>query len=146
MAIGYKKRILSVTLSLELYEELKRIALKMDWTEKETLSWAIASGVDKVDNLDEMEKELSELISRKKELDLELESIIPDYRRLSSRNAALRYEYFETFSGNKTLTIKLIGAKAMNRSFKNFLKIEDKIHDEQEERTDKEMIERYIIR
>lgn len=145
MAIRYKKRKRSVALPLELYEVLKKTALKMDWTEEETLGWAIASGVEEVDNLDEMEKELSELINRKKELDLELESITPGYIGLSSSSAALRYEYFETFSENKTLAIKLTGANAMNKSFKNALKIRNDFN-EQEERADSEMVEKYVLR
>jgi hypothetical protein len=142
----YKKRKLSVVLPLELYEELKRTSIKMDWTEKETLGWVIAFGVDGINNMDVMEKELSELISKKKELGLELESVIPNYGKLSSRNAALKYEYFEIFSENKALSIKLTGAKAMNRSFKNVLKIEDEIYNEQEDRTDSEMAEKYVLR
>jgi hypothetical protein len=142
----YKKKKLSVVLSPELYEEIKRKAHKMHWTEKETLGWTITFGVDGINSIDEMEKELSELTSRKKELDLELESMTPDYGKLSSRNAALRYECFEIFCQNRTLAIKLTGAKVMNRSFKNVLKIEDEIYNEQEDRTDSEMVEKYILR
>jgi hypothetical protein len=142
----YKKKKLSVVLPSELYEEIKRIAHKMDWTEKETLGWTITFGVDGINSIDEMEKELSKLTSAKKELDLELESMTPDYGKLSSRNAALRYECFETFSNNRTLAIKLTGAKGMNRSFKNVLKIEDEIYNEQEDRTDSEMVEKYVFK
>jgi hypothetical protein len=106
----------------------------------------IAYGVDELDKLDEMRKELSELIDRKKELDLGLESITTDYGKLSSKNAALRYEYFETLSENKILAIKLTGAKTMNRSFKNALNIADKSYNEQEEMTDREMVEKYVLR
>ncbi len=62
----------------------------MDWTEKEIVGRAIALGVDEIGNVGKMEKELSNLMNRKKKLDLELESITPGYRRLSSRNAALK--------------------------------------------------------
>ncbi len=142
----YKKKRLSVVLCSGLYEEIKRMARKMDRTQKETLGWAITFGVDGVNGIDEMEKELSKLTSRKKQLDLELESITPDYGRRSRRNAALRYECFETFSKNRTLAIKLTGAKGMNRSFKNVLKIEDEINNEQEDRIDSEMVEKYVFR
>jgi hypothetical protein len=142
----YKKKKLAVVLTSELYEEIKRIEHKMDWTEKETLGWTITSGVDEINSINEMEKELSKLTSRKKVLDLELESITPKYGKLSSRNAALRYECFETFSNNRTLAMKLTGAKGMNRSFKNVLKIEDEIYNEQEDRTDSEMVEKYVLR
>ncbi len=116
----------------------------MDWTEEEILGWAIAVGVGGIDRLREMEGELSELTTRKKELDLELENIISDYGRLSTRNAALRYECFDTLTRNRTLAIKLTGAKTMNRSFKNILKIADD-RNEQEDRTDNEMVERYVL-
>jgi hypothetical protein len=145
MAMSYKKRKLSVALPLELYEEIKKAAVKMDWTEEEILGWAVAFGVDGIDNIDEMEKELSELVGRKNKLDSELEGITLDYGKLSSRNAALRYEYFDTFTGNRTLAIRLTGAKAINRSFKNILKIADD-GNEQEDRTDSEMAEKYIFR
>jgi hypothetical protein len=144
MAIGHKKRKLSLALPLRFYEELKKTALTMDWTEEETLGLVIACGVNRVDKLDEMGKELSELIDRKKELDLELESIIPEYGSLSSRNAALRYASFELFSDNKTISIKLTGAKNMNRSFKKSLKIAVD-YNEREERYDKEMVEKYVL-
>ncbi|HEX3033628.1 MAG TPA: hypothetical protein VHT73_00640 [Thermodesulfobacteriota bacterium] len=145
MILGYKKRKLSLNLPSDLYEQLKKIALKMDWTEKKTLGWAIALGANVVDKSDEMEKELSELISRKNELNQELESITPDYGKLSSRNAALRYKYFEVFSGNKTLAIKLTGAKTMNGSFKNALKIANR-YNEQEDQADIEMVEKYVLK
>lgn len=142
MAVSYKKGKLPV----EFYEEIKNVMLKMDWTEEEVLGWAIAFGVDGIDKLGEMGEELSDLISGKKELDLELESIAPDYGKLSSRNTALRYECFDAFSGNRTLAIRLTGAKAMNRSFKNILKIENEIYNEQEDRADSEMVEKYVLR
>jgi len=142
--MGYKNKKFILSLPLELYAELKQIAPKIVWTEEEILSWAITFGVDGVYNLDEMEKELSELISRKKDLELELASMIPDYKSLSSRNAALRYEYFELFSDNKTISIKLTGAKTMNRSFKKTLKIAVD-YNEREERYDKEMVEKYVL-
>ena len=145
MAIGFKNKNISVSLPLELYSDLKQIASKVDWTEEETLGWAITLGIDGVDKLDGMEKELSELISRKKDLDLELASMIPDYRRLSSRNAALRYEYFELFSDNKTISIKLTGAKALNKSFKSALKILVD-YNQQEEIVDTKIVRKYIIK
>jgi hypothetical protein len=144
MAMGYRKRKLSLVLPPELCEEIKKASLKMDWTEEEILGWAIAVGVGGIDRLGEMEEELSELTTRKKELDLELESIISDYGRLSTRNAALRYECFDTLTRNRTLAIKLTGAKTMNRSFKNVLKIADD-RNEQEDRTDNEMVEKYVL-
>ena len=144
MAVGYKNKKFIVSLPLGLYADLNQIAPKIDWTEEEILGWAITFGIDEINNLDEMEKELSELTSRKKELDLELENIIPDYRSLSSKNAALRYEYFELFSDNKTISIKLTGAKNMNRSFKKALKIAVD-YNEREERYDKEMVEKYVL-
>ncbi|MBI2486160.1 MAG: hypothetical protein HYW01_04220 [Deltaproteobacteria bacterium] len=145
MAIGYKNKKISVSLPLELYADLKQIAPKIDWTKEEILGWAITFGVDGVYNLDEMEKELSELVSRKKDLDLELARMIPDYRRLSSRNAALRYEYFELFSDNKTISIKLTGAKALNKSFKSALKILVD-YNQQEEIVDTKIVRKYILK
>lgn len=145
MAVGYKNKKFIVSLPLGLYADLNQIAPKIDWTEEETLGWAITLGIDEINNLDEMEKELSELTSRKKELDLELENIIPDYRRLSSRNAALRYEYFELFSDNKTISIKLTGAKALNKSFKSALKIVVD-YNQQEEIVDTKIVRKYIIK
>jgi len=145
MTTSYKKRKISIVLPLEIYGELKKTALKMDWTEEEALGWAIAFGVDKVDNIDKMEKELSELVNRKEEPSLELESIATEYGKLSSRNAALRYEYFELFSDNRTMSIKLTGAKAMNRSFKNALKIAID-YNEEEERTDRGIVEKYVLK
>ncbi len=131
-------------LSLELYEEIKKTADKMDWTEEEILGWIISFGVGVIDRVDELEKELSELTIRKNKLVLELEDATLSYRRLSSRNAALRYECFETFSRNRTLAIKLTGAKAINRSFKNILELTDD-RNEQEDRTDSEMVEKYVL-
>lgn len=145
MIIRYKKAKLPVILPLWFYEELKKTALKMSWTEEETLDWALIYGIEGVNNLDEMEKELSELIRRKKELDSELESIIYNYGMLSSRNAALRYEYFEVFSYNRTMSIKLTGAKAMNRSFKDALKIVAD-YNENEEITDRKIMEKYVFK
>jgi hypothetical protein len=140
-----KKRNFSVVISLGLYQELKKTALRKGWTDEETLAWAMAYGVGDGNNIEEMEKELAEFMSRKSELDLELKSIALDYGRLSSRNAALRYEYFETFSENKTLAIKLSGAKAINTGFKNALKIRDDLN-KQEERSDRQMVEKYVLR
>lgn len=131
-------------LSLELYEEIKKTADKMDWTEEEILGWVISFGVGVIDRVDELEEELSELTIRKNKLVSELEDATLSYRRLSSRNAALRYECFETFSRNRTLAIKLTGAKAINRSFKNILELTDD-RNEQEDRTDSEMVEKYVL-
>jgi len=142
--MSYKQRKLSVALPLGLYEEIKKAPVKMDWTEEEVFGWVISFGVDVIDRVDEIEKELSELTIRKNKLVSELEDVTLDYRRLSSRNAALGYECFETFSRNKTLAIKLTGAKAINRSFKNILKITDD-RNEQEDRTDSDMVEKYIL-
>ncbi len=144
MAIEHVKRKLSIRLIHMFYERLKETALKMNWTEQETLGWAVSSGIDEIDKIEEMETELSELISVKEGLNLELEKIAIEYGKLSSRNAALRYEYFEVFSDNKTMSIKLTGAKALNRSFKNALKIRVD-YSEQQERTDREILEKYVL-
>jgi hypothetical protein len=144
MVIDYTKRRLSIKLVHVLYEQLKETTLKMNWTEQETLGWAVASGIDEIDKIEEMETELSELISIREGLNLELEKIAIEYGKLSSRNAALRYEYFEVFSDNKTMSIKLTGAKVLNRSFKNALKIRVD-YNEQQERTDRNMVEKYVL-
>jgi hypothetical protein len=144
MAIEHVKRKLSIRLIHMLYERLKETTLKMNRTEQEVLVWAVASGIDEIDKIEEMETELSELISVREGLDLEMEKIATEYGKLSSRNAALRYEYFEVFSDNKTMSIKLTGAKAFNRSFKNALKIRVD-YNEQQEGTDRNMVEKYVL-
>jgi hypothetical protein len=145
MTIRYKRKKLSVTISLRLYEELEKTALEMDCTEEETLCRTIATGANEFDNFHEIEKDLPGLINTTEELRQELESITPYYGKLSSRNAALTYKCYEDLSENKSLAIKLTGAKATNRSFNTILKI-GVGHDEQQERADREIIEKYVLR
>jgi len=128
-----------------IYEEIRQTALGTNWTEEEILGWSLAFGADEIDNVDKIEMGISELTNRKNKLDSELEDVTPDYVKLSSRNAALRYECYEAFSENKTRALKLTGARAKNRSLKNVLKITDEVHNEQEERADNEMVEKYVL-
>ena len=145
MIINYKKRKLLIILPSEIYEEIRQTALGTNWTEEELLVWALEIGVDEIDNVDRIKKNTSVLIERKNKLDSDLESVTKDYIKLSGRNAALRYECYEAFSENKTRALKLTGARAKNRSLKNVLKITDEVHNEQEERADNEMVEKYVL-
>jgi aspartate 1-decarboxylase len=64
---------------------------------------------------------------------------------LSTKNAALRYKCYETFSRNKTRAIKLTGAKARNRNYKKALIIEC-AHPNQEDERDAEVLKKYVLK
>lgn len=144
MTIRYKRKRLSVKISLRLYEEIEKTALKMDWSKEETLCRTISSGANEFDNNPEIEKDLRDLINTTQKLHQELESITPYYGNLSSRNAALRYKCYEDLSEDKSLAMKLTGAKATNKIFNHILKFRAG-HDERKERADREMIEKYVL-
>jgi hypothetical protein len=144
MVINYKKRKLVITLPSEIDEEIRQTAHGMNWTDEEIFLWSLEFGISEIGNAGEIEKRISELLNKKSELDKQVEDPTKDYVKLSTRNAALRYECYEAFSNNKTGSIKLTGAKAKNRSFKQVLNI---VRDskERESRTDNEIIEKYVL-
>jgi len=128
----------------KIYEEIRQTALGMNWTEEEIIVWSLEFGIGEIDNTDEIEKRISEQLNRKNKLDKELEDVTKAYVKLSTRNASLRFECYEAFSKNKSGAIKLTGAKAKNRSFKQVLNIV-RDTEERENRTDNELIEKYVL-
>ncbi len=143
--MGYKKRKLAIVLPSIIYEEIRQIALGTNWTEEEVLVWSLEFGIGEIENADDIEKRINDLLSRKNHLDKELEDVTKNYVKLSTRNAALRYECYESFSANRTRSIKLAGARAKNGSYKKALGVEYDSN-EHEDKNDNAVIEKYVLK